>query len=369
MAKKAAVKNMGILTAGGDCPGLNAVLRGVVKTAIFEYGMRVRGFKDGYAGLVNDQSVRLDSGDVSGILTLGGTILGSCNKTNPFRHPVKRKGKTVYIDVSKKVLQTMKKHRLGALVCIGGDGTLNIANKLYKLGVPVIGVPKTIDNDLNETYMTFGFDSAVQTATEAVDKIHTTAMSHHRAMVIELMGRYAGWIALEAGLAGGADIILIPEIPFDMEAVCKRVQQRSRKGKRFSIVVVAEGAKSKGGKMVVKQIVKDSTDPYRLGGIGQFVATEIEKSTGIPTRVTVLGHLQRGGTPTAFDRVLATRYGTEAAHLIARNDFGKMVALKGNEIVAVPLERATGAPRLVPVNSSLIKAARCVGTCFGDSED
>jgi len=368
MARKTAVKSIGVLTAGGDCPGLNAVLRAVVKTCVFEYGMRVRGFKDGYAGLIYDRSIQLDTDDVSGILTLGGTIIGTSNRANPFRAPVRRKGRTVYADVSRRAIRTFRKHQLDALVCIGGDGMLNIAHRLSKLGVPVVGVPKTIDNDLNETDVTFGFHTAVQTATEAIDRLHTTAMSHHRVMVLEVMGRYAGWIALAAGMAGGGDVILIPEIPYVIGHVCKRVQQRNRKGKRFSIVVVAEGAHPKGGKVVVKEIVKDSTDPFRLGGVGRQVATDIERRTGIVSRVTVLGHLQRGGTPTAYDRILATRYGVETAHALARGEFGVMVALHGTRIVTVPLSRAAGKPRLVPADSDMVAAAISVGTCFGNCE-
>lgn len=368
MRQKTSVKRIGVLTGGGDCPGLNAALRAVVKTAIFQYGMSVRAFKSGYAGLIEDRTVQLGTNDVSNILTLGGTIIGTSNTANPFRYPVRRRGRSVFVNVSRRALRVFRKHELQALVCIGGDGTLKIANRLFALGMPVVGVPKTIDNDVKEADVTFGFHTAVQIATEAIDRLHTTAMAHHRVMVVEVMGRYAGWIALAAGIAGGGDVILIPEVPFDIDAVCRWIKERNRRGKKFSIVVVAEGAMPIGGSVVVQQIVKDSTDPFRLGGISQKVATEIERRTRIVTRVTVLGHLQRGGTPTAFDRILATRYGSEAVHAVARGEFGVMVALKGQEIVTVPLEQAVGEPRLVPLESDLIRAALDVGTCLGDDK-
>ena len=356
------MKRIGVLTGGGDCPGLNAVIRAVSKTAILEFSYEVIGFKDGYEGLIENKCRQLDFSDVSGILTLGGTILGTSNTADPFHYFIK---KNVSKNLSKQALENIKKNKIEALVCIGGDGTLHIANKLCKLGAPIIGIPKTIDNDLSATDRTFGFDTAVATATDAIDKLHTTAQSHHRVMVVEVMGRYAGWIALESGVAGGGDIILIPEIPFDMNKICEVVKNRNRKGKRFSIIVVAEGAKQKGGKMVVKKVVKHSPDPFRLGGIGKHLAEIIDKKTHLETRVTVLGHLQRGGTPTAYDRILATKYGTKAAQLAKQKKYGQMVCLRGIDICSVSLRKATAKIRKVPKNHPLIKAAICVGTSFG----
>lgn len=260
----------------------------------------------------------------------------------------------------------MRRLDLGALVCIGGDGTLTIAQGLRRLGVKLVGIPKTIDNDVALTDVSFGFDSALITATEAIDKLHTTAQSHHRVMLIELMGRNAGWLALQSGLAGGGDIILVPEIPFSLETICHKLLERNRKGKRFSIVVVAEGARPRHGRSVVREIVPDSPDKVRLGGIGNQLGAEIQRCTGLETRVTVLGHLQRGGSPSPFDRVLATRYGTEAVRVLVERDFGKMVALRGTKIIPVDLGRVVGRQRKVPRNHPLIDSARAVGTSFGE---
>jgi len=362
----AKIKTIGILTGGGDCPGMNAVIRAAAKTAINDYSLKVIGFKDGYEGLVEKYYRELKLADASGILTLGGTILGTSNQANPFAYAVKEGEKIVYRDLSQKALDNLRDLGIEALICIGGDGTLTSARDLFRRGVKVVGVPKTIDNDLSGTDLTFGFDSALSTATEAIDKIHTTAISHHRVMVIEVMGRYAGWLALEAGLAGGGDIILIPEIPYDIGKVCQRVFKREKQGKRFSIVVVAEGAHPKGGKVVVKRRIGTSPDSVRLGGIGNQVAGEIEKRTGIATRVTVLGHLVRGGTPTAFDRILATRYGSEAVHMLMRAKFGCMVSLRGQDLVSVSLEEAVGKLHTVPSNSPLIKLGRSLGICMGN---
>lgn len=355
-------KRIGILTGGGDCPGLNAAIRAVAKTAILNYDMEVLGVKDGYIGLIENKYTPLSYDDVSGILTEGGTFLGASNKANPFRHP-SSSGK--FIDVASVVLRNVRMMRLEGLVCIGGDGTLNIAYRLYKKGLNLVGIPKTIDNDLMATDITIGFDSAVVTATEAIDKLHTTAQSHHRVMVIEVMGRYVGWLALYAGVAGGGDIIIIPEIPYDIKKVCKRVTERHKRGKRFSIVVISEGARPKGGRMVVKKVVKDSTDPFRLGGIGNKIANDIERCTGLEARVTVLGHLQRGGSPSPFDRILATRLGSFGCDLVARGDFGKMAALKGKDVVAVDLKDAVKSIRRVSPKDPLIKSALAVGTSFG----
>ncbi|MFH1854578.1 MAG: ATP-dependent 6-phosphofructokinase [Candidatus Omnitrophota bacterium] len=355
-------KRIGVLTGGGDCPGLNAAIRAVAKTAMLNHGMEVVGIKDGYQGLIENKYAVLSYHDVSGILAQGGTFLGASNKANPFRHP-DATGK--FRDVSNIVLNNVKIMKLDSLVCIGGDGTLTIAYKLYKKGLKVVGIPKTIDNDLSATDATIGFDSAVITAAEAIDKLHTTAQSHHRVMLIEVMGRYAGWLALYSGVAGGGDIIIIPEIPYDIKKICGIVRERHKRGKRFSIVVVSEGARQKGGKMIIKKIVKDSTDPVRLGGIGNKIANDIEAITGLETRVTVLGHLQRGGTPSPFDRILATRLGVFGCDLAARGDFGKMASLKGRDIVAVNLREAVRRTRLVNPRDPMIKSAIAVGTSFG----
>lgn len=355
-------RRIGILTAGGDCPGLNAAIRAIAKTAILNYDMKVIGIKDGFLGLIEKRFTSVSYEDVSGILTLGGTILGASNKANPFRHP-DFKGR--FKDVSGIAIENYRAMGLDGLVCIGGDGTLNIAYKLYKKGIKLVGVPKTIDCDLRQTDATIGFDSALITATEAIDKLHTTAQSHHRVMVIEVMGRYAGWLALYSGLAGGGDIVLLPEIPYDIKKVCEVVLKRNEKGKKFSIVVVSEGARQKAGKMVVKRIVRDSTDPVRLGGIGDKIAADIEKITGLETRVTVLGHLQRGGVPSPFDRILATRFGVASCGLVAKGDFGKVVTLKAGDIKIVDLAKAVGDIKRVSLKDPVIEAAMAVGTCFG----
>jgi phosphofructokinase-like protein len=357
---------LAVLTAGGDCPGINAVIRAVVKTAVNDYGMEVVGVEDGFLGLIDRRWRPLTYNDASGIITLGGTILGTSNKADPFRFARGAGGEEPeFADVSETVIQNFESIGASTLVTIGGDGTLKIAEALSRKGMPVIGIPKTIDNDVDCTDFTFGFDSAAVTATEAIDKIHTTAQSHHRVMIIEVMGRYVGWLALYSGVAGGSDIILIPEIPFDLDVVCERVLERSRSGKRFSIVVVAEGAKTEGGDLVVRKVVRESKDPIRLSGIADMIAREIEERTRLETRVTVLGHLQRGGTPTAFDRVLATRFGSEATMLASKGTTGTMVALRCRDIVNVPLEDAIGRLKSVPGDHHIIKCARSVGTIFG----
>jgi 6-phosphofructokinase 1 len=360
------VRKIGVLTGGGDCPGLNAVLRAVVKTAMGKYGYEVIGFRDGYRGLVMNDFVRFGSGDVSGILDKGGTILGSSNKDNPFNFAVERDGKIEYKDMSERVLDNISMHKIDCMVLIGGDGTLTSARDFARKGLKVIGVPKTIDNDLSATDLTFGFMTAVDTATEAIDKLHSTAESHHRVMILEVMGRYAGWIALESGIAGGADVILIPEIPYDINKVAKKILDRKNAGKHFSIIVVAEGAKSMDGELVVSKVVENSPDPIRLGGIGNKIAEHIEKLTGIETRVTVLGHLQRGGRPIPFDRVLSTRFGVKAVDLINEGIFGVMVSLQGNSISYVSLEEAVGNIKNVDPNGELVSIAKSVGVCFGD---
>lgn len=364
--RMAKVKRIGVLTGGGDCPGLNAVLRGLVKAASYEHDVHVVGFLDGYAGLIKDRTLRLEPDTVSGILPRGGTILGSSNKDNPFRVPVRVDGEKRFEDRSDEALRVCESYGLELLVVIGGDGSLNIAHQLMQKGLPVIGIPKTIDNDLAATDMTFGFDTALATATEALDKLHTTAASHHRIMVMEVMGRYAGWIALEAGLAGGGDVILIPEIPFTIDSVVAAIKDRTVRGRTFTLIVIAEGAKVAGGEQIVAKTVEDATDAVRLGGVGHWLAHELEQRLLREVRVTVLGHLQRGGTPTAFDRILATRYGVHAAHCATRGMQGVMVSLKGTQITEVPMADAVEKLRTVDPEAQIVAAARSVGTRFGD---
>lgn len=357
-----------ILTGGGDCPGINAVIRAVAKKAIIENGLEIIGIEDGYEGIVHNHYRKLKYNDVSGIITLGGTILGTSNIANPYRYAIKKNGQIEFEDVSKTAIANLEKLEVNCLVCIGGDGTLSIAHNLFRDGVSVVGIPKTIDNDLRGTDITFGFDSAVRVATEAIDKIHSTAQSHHRVMVIEVMGRNAGWIALHAGVAGGGDIILIPEIPYDINIIAEKVMERNKSGKRFSIIVVSEGAREKDGNCVVQRIIKESTDPIRYGGIGFVLGAKIEEITGIETRAVVLGHLQRGGVPTPFDRVLATKLGAKAVDMINQQKYGYMVGIKCNEAVEVPLEDVARGQRKVPTDDPLIAVAKSVGTCFGDEK-
>ncbi|MFH0918059.1 MAG: 6-phosphofructokinase, partial [Candidatus Omnitrophota bacterium] len=327
---------IGILTGGGDCPGLNPVIRAVVRKALLA-GYEIVGIKNGWKGLVQNDMLPLNIEAVSGILPKGGTILGT-SRTNPY----KKEGEL------QKVKDNFKKMGLDALIVVGGEDTLGVASKLVKDGLPhIVGVPKTIDNDLSATDYTFGFDTALNVAMECIDRLHTTAESHHRIIVAEVMGRHAGWIAIEAGIAGGADVILIPEIPIDVDEVCKIIQQRHQRGKTFSIVVVAEGAQFKDGTLVTQEQKLDAFGHVRLGGIGENLAELIEKSTGFETRVSVLGHIQRGGSPTAFDRVLGTRFGIKAVELVINKKFGKMVALAGTKIIDVPLEEAVKALKTV----------------------
>jgi 6-phosphofructokinase 1 len=361
-----AIKRIGVLTGGGDCPGLNAVLRAVAKTAIHDNGWKVTGILDGYDGLVTNRKIELTSAHVSNILTQGGTILGTSNIANPFEYAVKKKGKITIHDYTKKTMANIEKMRLDALAAIGGDGTLSIANRLDKLGLPVVGIPKTIDNDLWGTDTTFGHDTAVQIISDALDRLHTTAQSHHRVIVLEVMGRYAGWLALNGAISGGGDIVLIPEVPFDFKKVIHAIHDRRRKGKRFSLVVVAEGAKPKGGKMVIKKRIEGSPDPIRLGGIGKVVANNIESETGISTRYAALGHIQRGGTPTARDRLLATSFGTHAVDLLAAGKFGRMVAQCGERITDIPIAQAVGQLKKVSLKHPMVRAAIALGMSFGN---
>jgi len=361
------LKRLGIVTGGGDCPGLNAVIRAVAKSAMGECGASVVGIQDGFEGFVEGRIHELSNKEVSGILSLGGTILGTSNKGDPFHFPLEDlNGQVKIVDESERVMRNYRRWGLDALVAIGGDGTMHICQKLSEMGMNIIGVPKTIDNDLSATDQTFGYDSALFVATEAIDRLHTTASSHHRVMVIEVMGRYAGWIALGAGLAGGADIILIPEIPFKWESVYKKVQDRSLHGKRFSIICVAEGAKPKDGDLVVKEVDIKRTDAKRLGGIGELVTEKISEDTGLEARVTVLGHLQRGGSPTPFDRNLATKYGVKACELAAKGLFGVMVSWRGHKIDYVTIKEAIANLKTVPLDCDEVVAARALGTAFGD---
>jgi phosphofructokinase-like protein len=356
---------IGVLTAGGDCPGLNAVIRAVTKSALGQHNLDVMGIEDGFLGLIENRIRPLNSEDVSNILTIGGTILGTNNRTDPHKYPVKVNGAIEFRDVTNLCLGHMAQHKIDALVVIGGDGSMSIATGFARMGVNCIGVPKTIDNDLWGTDVTFGFATAVSIATDALDRVHTTAASHHRAIVVEVMGRNAGWIALHSGIASGSDVILIPEIPYDIRAVSDFVISRSKRGKRFSILCVSEGARPAGGKQIINRIDPTSPDPVRLGGIGQKVAADIEAITGIETRAITLGHVQRGGTPVAADRVLATEFGNEAIELLEAGERGRLVVMQGRTVTHIPLEEAEGKQRLVPLDHPLIRAARNVNTCFG----
>ena len=361
------MKRIGILTGGGDCPGLNAVIRAVVKTAIEKYNMTVVGFKNGYKGLYNNETVELTLENTSGILHRGGTILFSSNKDNLFDYLVPdENGNMVKRNVSHVGVENIKKNNIDAMIIVGGDGTLTSGRDFSRLGVPVIGVPKTIDNDLSSTDITFGFDTAVGVAAEALDRIHTTAESHHRIITVEIMGRYAGFLGLSAGIAGGADVILIPEIPYDINKVAEHIKKRIASGKEFSVVAVAEGAKSITGEVSVLKVIEGSPDPIRLGGIAQKVAEDLEEMVGLEARATILGHIQRGGSPSAADRILSTRYGVAAVELAAAGKFGNMVALKDNKMTYVSLEGVIGCNKSVEVNGELVEMAKAIGVCFGD---
>ncbi|NPV66933.1 MAG: 6-phosphofructokinase [Anaerolineae bacterium] len=370
-------KYIGILTAGGDSPGLNAAIRGVGKAAQGAFNMRVIGFRDGFRGMVGDRTVRLEGAALSGILTLGGTILGT-SRDKPHRMPVGDK----VMDMTDVIVDNYHKHHLDALVCLGGGGTQKNAYRLMKAGLNVITLPKTIDNDVAMTDVTFGFDTALNIATEAIDRLHSTAHSHHRIIVVEVMGHNAGWLALGAGIAGGADVILIPEIPYDVQKVADAILERSRAGKHFSIVATSEGAisredyevrqkaeKSAKDNKKNKQAASDDTDPY-----GAQVAEsntvrlsrQLEKLTGLESRVTILGHVQRGGTPSPADRLLATRLGTACAEFINEGIFGVMVAARGDGVEPVPLEKVAGQRKIVPLDHPWIRTARLVGTNLGD---
>jgi 6-phosphofructokinase 1 len=358
-------KRIGILTGGGDCPGLNAVIRAVAKAAAMR-GWETLGILGGYEGLLEPRQFRpLDYKALSGLLVRGGTILGTANRgrfSSKTGHGESRQLPKELLDGVKAGMESLG---IFALVSIGGDGSLTIAQQLHEHGVPVVGVPKTIDNDLAGTIMTFGFDSAVACATDALDRLHTTAESHDRVMVLEVMGRYAGWIALYAGVAGGADVILIPEIPFTYDRICAKIRERESQGKRFTLVVAAEGAREQNADFVTAG-GQEANREARLGGIGSVVAGELEKRTGQETRSCVLGHLQRGGSPTTFDRALCSMFGATAVELIAAGDFGKMVAFNGPGVGAVSLSEAVGRLKSVPPDGNLARTARALGISLGD---
>jgi 6-phosphofructokinase 1 len=357
------IKKIGVLTGGGDAPGLNAVIRAVVKTAT-NAGVTVIGLEDSFDGLIYPEKSRvLTQKDVTGILRLGGTILGTVNRGDPFAEPIITPTGT--FNYGDRVMAMFQEMELDALVCIGGDGTLAISYEFYKKGIPLVGVPKTIDNDIYGTTSCFGFDTAVSFATDAIDRLHTTAEAHRRIITVEVMGRYAGWIALHAGVAGGADVILIPEIPYDLEKVVDCLRRRDERGARFSIVVVAEGARPKDGQV---SILEEAHIGYaeRLGGAAKYCGDELGRLTGKETRHVVLGHLQRGGAPTAFDRTLATRFGGKAVELILKGQFGKMVANHPPDLVPVPLGEVVGRTKFVPLDYDLLQTARMMGVSFGD---
>lgn len=357
------VRKIGVLTGGGDAPGLNAVIRAVVKAAC-NANIEVVGLEDSFDGLLDVTRSRvLKPADVTGILRLGGTVLGTTNHGNPFEYPADTAdGK---VDYSDRVVETFHKMGLDALVVIGGDGTLGIAHQFFLKGIPIVGVPKTIDNDIVGTTTCFGFDTAVTFAADAIDRLHSTAEAHRRVMVVEVMGRYAGWIALHAGVAGGADVILMPEIPYELEAVAEHIRKRERLGAKCSIVVAAEGAKAVGGSAVVREAARAGY-VERLGGVGAQLAVALESMTNKEARCVVLGHLQRGGAPTAFDRVLATRLGGKAVELLRRGVFGKMVANHPPDIVPVPLADIVGRTRTVPLDYDLLATARAINISFGE---
>ncbi len=363
-----AMHRIGILTGGGDAPGLNAIIRAVVYTAHNEFDLEVLGVRNGFDGLVDpEEGVRvLSRSEVRGILSRGGTILGAANRGNPFARKMIVNGRQEVTDMSTQALQNIEQLKLDSLIVVGGDGTLRISKELCDRGAPIIGVPKTIDNDMGGTDQTFGFSTAMRTATRAIDKLHTTAESHHRVMVLELMGRDAGWIALGSGLSGGADAILIPEIPFDLQPVIQGFSERAKRGSYFSILAVAEGARPKGGQQQLK-IPAHGLHVPRLGGIAQQVADQIHEKAALETRCTVLGHLQRGGAPTPFDRWLATRYGAAAVRLASAGKHGLMVNLRGRHVGAIPLEEALAkTPKLVDPAGELVTTARGMGIVFGD---
>ena len=373
-SRRKRIEKIGVLTAGGDCPGLNAVIRAVVKSAVVVHGWEVLGIKDGFEGLITENpraTVPLTLNSVHGILARGGTILGAASRTNPFLYTKRLKGDQIVIDVTPRVMERIAELALDAIVVIGGDGTMRIARELHDMGAPLVGVPKTIDNDVDGTEYSFGFDTAVNIATEAIDRLRTTAESHHRAMIVEVMGRKAGWIALHAGVGGGADVVLIPEQPFDVTAVREHLERCFEAVQRSAIVVVAEGARPKDGEAIYWAGIAGQEAP-RLGGIGFYLAERLlAEQEGLPPearydiRATVLGHVQRGGTPSGADRVLATRFGAAAVRLIAQGKTGRMVALRGEYLTDLPLSRVARMPRTVPLDSDIVQTARELGISLG----
>jgi 6-phosphofructokinase 1 len=361
------IRRIAVNTGGGDAPGLNAVIRSIVLSAL-RRGWEVLGIRKGYEGLFDTTKIiQLDRDAVRGITHLGGTILGTTNRNHPFEYPVQIPGEKLrLVDRSDELVENFERLKIDALIAIGGDGSMSIANRLSKKGLPVVGVPKTIDNDLSGTVVTFGFDTAVSVATDAIDRLHSTAEAHERVFVVEVMGRYAGWIALNAGVAATADVVLIPEIPFDLGSVCDKVMDREARGRRFSIVVTAEGARPVDGQMVAKE--QGAGREVLLGGIADQVAAGIQERTGKETRTVVLGHLQRGGRPTTFDRLLALRFGAAAVRMVSDRVFGAMVALDPPTVLAVPLEVATERMKCVPLDSDTILTARDLGICLGEPE-
>lgn len=357
---------IGVLTGGGDCPGLNAVIRAIVKTAINIYGYEVIGFKDGYMGLVYNRFKKLALEDVSGLLDKGGTILGTTNSFDPFCVVSDHDGEKQVKDMSDRILDNLCMHDIKALIVIGGTNTTQIAHRLSQKGANIIVVPKTIENDIVATDVTFGFITAVDTATQALDKLHSTAESHHRVMILEVMGRRAGWVALQSGIAGGADIILIPEIPYDINRVARSILERKNSGKGFSIICVAEGCKPIGEKANQVNGLAADGEKQKFNGIGSRIAVELEKLIGLEVRVTVLGYLQRGGEPSPYDRLLTTRLGVEAVNLAAHGNFNKMAGIINNELAPVELSKVAGKSKLVPVGGELVNIARSMGVSFGD---
>lgn len=380
---KKEIKKIALLTGGGDCSGLNAVIRAVVKSAILKYNYEVIGFRGGYHGLYTDDYIKMDLQTVSGIFHQGGTILKMSNKDNLFNYPVEdEKGNVEYKDVSNQAIDNLKKHNIDALIIIGGDGTLTSARDFGRKGVNVVGIPKTIDNDVPATEITFGYRTALDHIMQSLDALHTTAYSHDRVMILEVMGRNAGWLALEGGIAGSADVILIPEIPYDINQVAKTVLDRYKRGSKFSIICVSEGAKPIDGDVTIKKIDKDSPDSVKLGGVGNVVAAQLEEVikpvTGQDIRVTNLGYIQRGGVTNTFDRVLGTKYGSYAVDMIANNEFGRMVTIKNDTMSSVRIEEVVGSgevgetsrggARIVNPHGDLVNAARDIGISFGDGE-
>jgi 6-phosphofructokinase 1 len=378
---KKEIKKIALLTGGGDCSGLNAVIRAIVKSAILKYNYEVIGFMGGYHGLLTDDYIKMDLKNVAGIFHQGGTILKMSNKDNLFNFKtVDEKGKTVYKDVSDVAIENLKKHNIDALIIIGGDGTLTSARDFARKGVNVVGIPKTIDNDVPATEITFGYRTALDHIMLSLDALHTTAYSHDRVMILEVMGRNAGWLALEGGIAGSADVILIPEIPYDINSVAKTIFDRYNRGSKFTIICVSEGAKPVDGDVTIKKLDKDSPDAVKLGGVGEMLAAQLEKVvkpvTGQDIRVTTLGYIQRGGVTNTFDRILGTKYGSYAVDMISRNEFGRMVIIQNDRMDSVRIEEvvgsgrtgqtSTGGARIVNPHGDLVNAARDIGITFGE---